>query len=392
MAATDAGDRRALYEIRFGRRAEGTFDWIANGEAEWKQQESLAGGGQTVATIEAGIAAGGPKSADEVAEAAPKGPVARFADLLDDADVDEGQCLRLLGQLTDAETYLVGKDTTLLYRMGRAFDGAEMTRALDLLRFLPLSDALQFIDSSNEEGAIAKPTYQTIVNRSSVIDSFAAVVSARNCQILHDHSQVDPLSLPVAGNDAFMQQVLMFNPGFARWVLGFRGSDGGGAQALLRHLAAHSPAMTYAALRVSGMESEFLDALPTGTALPAPDQAAIKAVFLAVPDEPGKSALMKKRFNFDRIREDKNYPGAGTFEPAVLDDMWSSSSACPRATWRTTTGSRTSRGRTAGRRPAAAPAATAWPSATARAPGPPRAARSPIRATSCAASTCSTRT
>ncbi len=70
------------------------------------------------------------------------------------------------------------------------------------------------------------------------------------------------------------------------------------------------------------MESEFLKALPTGTALPAADQAAIKALSLAVADEPGKSALMKKRFNFDRIKEDKKDPGAGLFEPAVLDHMW----------------------------------------------------------------------
>ena len=136
LAATDPGDRKTLYEIRFDRRAEGPFDWMANGEAEWKQQESFAGGGGTTATVEAAIAAGGPKSAEDAAKAQPKGPVAQLTELLQKDDVPEEQCLKLIGGLTDAENYLVGRDRDLLYRMGRAFNGKEMTQALDLLRFL----------------------------------------------------------------------------------------------------------------------------------------------------------------------------------------------------------------------------------------------------------------
>jgi hypothetical protein len=322
LAATDPADRKALYEVRFDRRAEGTFDWMANGEAEWKQQESFAGGGGTTATVEAAIAAGGPKTAEDAAKAQPKGPVAQLAELLKKDDVPEEQCLKLMGGLTDAENYLVGKDRDLLYRMGRAFNGKEMTQALDLLRFLTLDDALWFIDSSNEEESIDKRTYQTLVNRSTAIETFAAAMSLRDCEILQKYSLVDPLSMPVAANDGLMQQVFLANAGFTRWVLDFRGSDGGGALALLRYLAAHTPTITYAGLRASGMESAFLKALPTGTALPAADQAAIKALSLAVADEPGKSALMKKRFNFDAIKEDAEDPGAGTFEPLVLDHMW----------------------------------------------------------------------
>ena len=73
-ASTDAGDRRALYEIRFGRRAEGAFDWIADGEAEWTRQENFAGAGQTTAQIEAAIAAGGPGTAEAGGPAARAGP------------------------------------------------------------------------------------------------------------------------------------------------------------------------------------------------------------------------------------------------------------------------------------------------------------------------------
>ena len=320
-ASTDAGDRKALYEIRFGRRAEGAFDWIADGEAEWTRQENFAGAGQTRAQVEAAIAAGGPATAEAAATATPKGPLAQLRDELDDTEVDEDKCLRLMGELTDAELYLAGKDASMLSNMAGAFNGGEMTRALDLLRFLTLKDAVKFIDDSNEEEDISPSSYQTIVNRSTPQDCADLAAWDRGCVVLRKYSPVDPLRMPLAADPAKMGAALA-SAEFLKWVIDFRGSDEGGAPSLLRWLSINSPAVTYKALVDAGRAGTLLDALYTGSKLAPQDQLAMKVICKALVDVPPKIELMKKRFNLDKIGEDSQHAGAGTFEAATIDRMW----------------------------------------------------------------------
>ena len=125
------------------------------------RQESFAGGGQTTAAIETAIAAGGPATVEAAATASPEGPLAQLREELDSFNVDEDSALRLLAQLTDAELYLVGRDATMLENMASAFDGGEMTRALNLLRFMPLKNALKFISDAGEAEDVPAATYQT---------------------------------------------------------------------------------------------------------------------------------------------------------------------------------------------------------------------------------------
>ena len=327
MAATVADDRRRLYELRFGRRAEGTFDWIAEGEAEWKRQESFAGAGRTREQIEKEVAAGGPKTAADAAKADDKGSLAKLRDELDDTFVDEDACLRWLGELNDRELYLVGEDGRMLEQMGDAFNASEMRQALNRLRFLSLKAALKFIADSGETKDLAATMYQQLVNRASAQEIAEAIGWEETMNVLKTGSHVNPLAMqPLVADDAKMAHVIATYGHFTRWVLDFRGGSVAGAPAFVRYLAAHSPLQTFMALKTAGRMNEVLDALPTGSSLATLDKLALKTICLALTDVPTKKLLLMKRFNLERIEPDKEAqyaPAAGTdFEAPVLDRIW----------------------------------------------------------------------
>ena len=327
MAATVADDRRRLYELRFGRRAEGSFDWIAEGEAEWKRQESFAGAGRTREQIEKEVAAGGPKTAAEAAKADDKGPLAKLRDELDDTFVDEDACLRWLGELNDRELYLVGEDGRMLEQMGDAFNASEMRQALNRLRFLSLKAALKFIADSGETKDLAATMYQQLVNRASAQEIAEAIGWEETMNVLKTGSHVNPLAMqPLVADDAKMAHVITTYGHFTTWVLDFRGGGVAGAPAFVRYLAAHSPLQTFMALKTAGRMNDVLDALPTGSSLATLDKLALKTICLALTDVPTKKLLLMKRFNLERIEPDKEAqyaPAAGTdFEAPVLDRIW----------------------------------------------------------------------
>src|SRR5688500_3163679 len=55
--------------------------------------------------------------AAEVAKQSPSGPLAKLRNELDDTFVDEGDCLKWLGQLGPGERELVSKDKTMMRQM-----------------------------------------------------------------------------------------------------------------------------------------------------------------------------------------------------------------------------------------------------------------------------------
>ena len=327
MASTEADDRRRLYELRFGRRAQGTFDWIADGEAEWKRQEGFAGAGRTRDDVQKEIAAGGPKTAKDAAAADDKGPLAKLRDELDDTFVDEELCLRLLGELSDRELFLVGEDSTMLDQMASAFDDGEMRQALNRLRYLPLKAALKFVSDSGEMKGLDASMYQMLVNRATSQEIAEAVGWDKTLGVLKRGSQVNPLAMPpLVADDAKMAHIIGTYSSFTTWVLDFKGSDDAGAPGYVRYLAAHSPLQTFMALKTAGRMDDVIGALPTGSSLAARDKIAMRTIHHALTDVPTKKALLMKRYDLKRIGPDTDAtyaPAAGTdFEAPVLDRIW----------------------------------------------------------------------
>jgi hypothetical protein len=320
LAATDAGDRRTLYEIRFARRAEGPFDWIADGEAEWNRQESFAGSGQTRAQVEAAIAGGGPRTAADAAAAAKGGPLEQLRDELDDVFVDEDKCLRLLGQLTDRELYLAGSDATMRSQMASAFNGREMTRALDLLRFLTLKEAITFIRQADEEGGVPPATYQNLVDRATSQDIAETIGWEDGCDVLRERAHLDPVrGFPaLLADQPKLTHVVQTYGHYTKWAV--RGD--GGAPAYVRLIAERTPPSLWTAIATAGVVDDVLDALPTGNALAPPDRIALKTIHDPLTDLWQKMKIFRKRFDIDSMSDDPSNPSGMTFDAAALNQMW----------------------------------------------------------------------
>jgi hypothetical protein len=313
-AATDAADRRALYEIRFNTRAAGPVDWVANGEATWTTQETTTGTGQTAAQVQAAITAGGPATAEATATADAEGPMAQLRDELDDTFVDEDLCLRLLAQLTDREIYLVGRDQTMLNQMQSAFNGAEMTRAIGLLRFLPLKQALAFAARSGDADDVPSSLYRTLVDRATSQDVAEAIGWPQAMNVLKD-ANLNPLALgALATDDAQFQNVLQTYPAYTDWIV-----SGGFSSQLVRHMSTHGPLPAITALVAAAKLDAVLGGLRTGAQMPPADQNALKLIFLAATNVPTKKKLLMKRFNVDSMGTEG---GAPEFEAPALDQIW----------------------------------------------------------------------
>jgi hypothetical protein len=312
-AATDANDRRALYEIRFATRAAGAVDWIAGGEATWTTQETTSGTGQTTAQVQAAIAAGGPADAAATATADPKGPMAKLRDELDDTFVDEDLCLQLLAELTDREVYLVCQDQAMLGQMASAFDGKEMTRAIGLLRHLSLTQALAFAKRSGDEDDVPAELYRTLVERATSADVQTALQSTDGIAVLKA-SGVDPLGLgPLATDDAVFTAALA-NAAYVGWIVAH-----GSSAALVRRISTRNPLVAVTMLIASVRWNDILDALPTGARMPPADQQALKLLSFANPAVTVKKQLLMKRFNLDAMGQEG---GAADFDGPALDQIW----------------------------------------------------------------------
>jgi hypothetical protein len=106
--------------------------------------------------------------------------------------------------------------------------------------------------------------------------------------------------------------------GFMDWVI----ASPGDASALLHLVSTNVPGGFFTALKTSGKQDKFIDALPRGSAMPLADRVALRLLFLSGTDVPMKIKMLNQRYNLKRTGEDTTNPGAGTFESATLDRIW----------------------------------------------------------------------
>jgi hypothetical protein len=322
VAATAPEDRRRLYEIRFDTRAAGTIDWMANGEGLWNQQEQAAGSGGDRAAVTAAVAAGGPQDVNAAIAADLKSPLVELRDELDDTFVDEDKCLALISRLTDREALLLTRDATLMRQIAEAFNGSEMSRALERLgHLMGLKDALAWIQQANESGDVIAPVTNRLIAAANAQDIAEVIGDPRALAALKKSIGVRPTTLTPLLLDAGKRDFVVQTYGaFLDWVL----ADAADVSRLLRFVSppANSPATFFTALQASGKQDRFVAALPKGSAMPPADRVALRLLFLAGTDVPMKIKMLNQRFNLDRTGEDTALAGAGTFESATLDRMW----------------------------------------------------------------------
>jgi hypothetical protein len=320
VAATAPEDRRRLYEIRFDTRAAGTIDWMANGEGLWNQQEQAAGAGGDRAAVTAAVVAGGPQDVNAAVAADAKSPLVELRDELDDTFVDEDKCLALISRLTDREALLLTRDATLMRQMAEAFNGSEMSRALERLgHLMALKDALAWIEQANESGDVIAPVTNRLIATANAQDIADVIGYPRALAALKKSTGVRPTTLTALLLDAGKRDYVVQTYGaFLDWVL----TDAADVSRLLRSVSTNSPATFFTALKASGKQDTFVGALPKGSAMPPPDRVALRLLFLAGTDVPMKIKMLNQRYNLDRTGQDTALAGAGTFESATLDRMW----------------------------------------------------------------------
>jgi hypothetical protein len=320
LAATAADDRRRLYEIRFNTRAAGTLDWIANGESLWNQQEQAAGTGGDRAAVTAQVAAGGPQDVAAAIAADAKSPLVELRDELDDTFVDEDKCLGLIARLTDREALLLTRDATLMGQIADAFNGTEMSQALERLgHLMALKDALAWIEQADESGDVTAPVTNRLIMAAPAQDIAEVIGYPRALAALKKATGVRPSTLTPLLADAGKRDFVVQTYGdFLDWVI----ATPNDVSAILRAISTNSPATFFTALKTSGKQDRFIEALPKGSAMPVPDRVALRLLYLAGTDVPMKLKMLNQRYNLDRSGEDTALAGAGTFETATLDRIW----------------------------------------------------------------------
>jgi hypothetical protein len=319
VAATAADDRRRLYEIRFGTRAAGTIDWMANGENLWTQQEAAAGTGGDRAAVTAQVAAGGPQDVAAAIAADAKSPLVELRDELDDTFVDEDKCLELIGRLTDREALLLTRDATLMGQIAGAFNGTEMSRVLERVgHLMALKDALAWIAQAGEVGDVAASVCNRLLGTATAQDIAEVIGYPRAFEALKGAPGVRPAMLaPLLADAGKRDNVVQTNTAFMDWVI-----SSGDAAAMLRLVSTATPGGFFTAMQTAGVAIRFVEALPRGSAMPVPDRVALRLLFLSGTDVPIKIAMLNQRYNLARTGEDSALAGAGTFESATLDRMW----------------------------------------------------------------------
>ena len=93
VAATAPEDRQRLYEIRFGTRAAGAFDWMAGGEGLWNQQGRLTATGGTAPPSPRRWPPAARRTSPRPPRRRPKSPLVELRDELDDVYRRRGSVL-----------------------------------------------------------------------------------------------------------------------------------------------------------------------------------------------------------------------------------------------------------------------------------------------------------
>lgn len=320
LTATTADLRRRLYEIRFGGRASGTIDWMVNGERLWRDREMASGTGGDLTSVRAAVAGGGPRDVSAVIAADSRSPLAELRDELDDTFVNEDRCLVLIGQLNDREAYLLTRDRRMMAQMAAAFNGSEIARALERVgRFMQVKDALAFVEQADESGAVPRSVMHLLIGSATAQQLAETVGFPRAFAALKEIPGVRASTLtPLLVDAPRRDHVVRTYRGFLEWVVATPGE----ASAILRLVSTTAPAGFFGALRASGQQDRFIDALPRGSAMPPADRAALRLLFLSGTHVPMKIAMLNRRYNLRSTSEDTTYAGAGNFESATLDRIW----------------------------------------------------------------------
>ena len=324
-ATTVAEERRLIFSVRFGERASGDFDWIADGEAHWNQRLQIAGEGQSDTQIAADIAAGNaPGTVADAVAGDPGGPLEQLRDELDDTFVDEEACLGNIAALAAAERYLVRSDNTLMTQMAGAFNAEELVTALRHLAFPEPKDAVHWLDQAGVAGSVERAQYEQLIFGASA-QAVANLIGWRAAfDLVKEHAGIDPLGMPpLVTNDPMFAHVVSTYGYYGDWVL-----ETPGAQMLVRYIAQHSPALTTPALDAGGKLESTVAALPVGTALAPVDKQALFEMHKHLPDMPDKILLFERRFNVTVGTEG----GASAFEDTGFQRIWELLDTLPEST------------------------------------------------------------
>jgi hypothetical protein len=184
---------------------------------------------------------------------------------------------------------------------------------------MALKDALAWIEQANESGDVVAPVTNRLIAAANAQDIAEVIGNPRALAALKKSTGVRPTTLTALLLDAGKRDlVVQTYSAFLDWVL----SDAADVSRLLRSVSTSSPATFFTALKASGKQDSFIEALPKGSAMPPPDRVALRLLFLAGTDVPMKIKMLNQRYNLDRTGEDTALAGAGTFESATLDRMW----------------------------------------------------------------------
>ena len=198
--------------------------------------------------------------------------------------------------------------------MAEAFNGTEMSRALERLgHLMALKDALAWIEQADESGDVIAAVTNRLVAAANAQDIAEVIGYDRALAALKKSKGVRPTTLTPLLLDAGKRDFVVQTHGaFLDWVL----ADSADVSGLLRIVSTNGPGSFFTALKTSGKQDRFIEALPKGSAMPPPDRIALRLLFLAGADVPMKIKMLNQRYNLDRTGEDTALAGAGTLEGA----------------------------------------------------------------------------
>src|SRR4051794_17894554 len=207
-------------------------------------------------------------NAGAAAALAPNGPLAQLRDELDDTFVNEGKCLRLLGQLGDGERILVGRDNTMMQQMADAFNAGEMSRAIEQVK---LTVKWQMHWMSKAKGLDHYD--QGLLTRLLEAADAAAFGELIGWDEVRDKVRKawrgDPLELPLIAADPASARRWLGTAGFMTWA-----RERSGVPAVVQWIAAHDPAASLAAIKAGGQLAGLLGAVSHPPTIRPPPQEA----------------------------------------------------------------------------------------------------------------------
>jgi len=210
-------------------------------------------------------------------------------------DVDEGDCLRLINQLTPSEKSTVTRDTTLMSELCGALDEMEIVQAVTSLG-MDLAWKAHWIHTSGEAGAIGAARWQQLVVTAPRSEQ-EHFLNWASFPVVKPYLQTTPIVLFAAQRgSAVWGNMLCCISNLVTWLV-----ESADAASVLKEIggpnvAAGDIAGIVARMRTTGDWATLMAGCPTGSGLDAVTRVAMKKIVDNVA-QPTASELFQKRFN-----------------------------------------------------------------------------------------------